>query len=126
MLKTVLIPRRLLTSRTSPTNLWKNGAWKKARFFLCSFSIWVASDFSSGTPNLSSTSLLPLLLEIARFPCFATVTPIAPRINATAVEIFIVLNPSPPVPQTSIIGVSSSKVVLYSKILFTKAVNDSG
>ena len=50
----------------------------------------------------------------------------AATIKATVVEMFIVLRPSPPVPQRSIIGVSSENVVLYSRIFFTKAVRDSG
>ena len=50
----------------------------------------------------------------------------AATIKATVVEMFIVFSPSPPVPHRSIIGVSSEKVTLYSRIFFTKAVRDSG
>ena len=77
-------------------------------------------------PSLSITSLLPLLLVTDLFPCFATFTPMAATIKATVVEMFIVFRPSPPVPHKSIIGVSSEKVTLYSRIFFTKAVRDSG
>jgi hypothetical protein len=54
------------------------------------------------TPSASSTSALPLLLDTARPPCFATFTPAAAATNAAAVEILKVCKPSPPVPQVSI------------------------
>ena len=101
------MPSLWRTSLTSPTSGWKNGAWKKAKFLLAKFSRCFASDFSLFTPKISSTSELPDLLETALLPCFATFIPRLARINATVVEIFIVLKPSPPVPQRSIIGVSS-------------------
>jgi len=52
-------------------------------------------------PRASSTSELPDIEVAARFPCLATRTPAAAVTIAAAVEILIVLRPSPPVPQVS-------------------------
>ena len=58
-------------------------------------------------PRASSVSLDPAALEIALFPCFATLTPRLAKIIAQAVEIFIVFSASPPVPTMSNIGAES-------------------
>ena len=62
---------------------------------ICSGSI------SIFTPNALRTSALPLWLEIARVPCFATGIPVPATTNAAVVEILNVCAPSPPVPEVS-------------------------
>ena len=56
---------------------------------------------SSGKPSASSTSAEPEADETARLPCFATPAPAAAATIAAAVEMLIVLAPSPPVPAVS-------------------------
>ena len=68
------------------------------------------------TPNSSNTSALPEDPDIALFPCFATLTPAPATTKATAVEILNVFNPSPPVPQVSNKGSSSSTLRDFSLI----------
>ena len=52
-------------------------------------------------PSPSSTSAEPTLPLALRLPCFATSTPQAAAVKATAVEMLKVSAPSPPVPQVS-------------------------
>ena len=54
------------------------------------------------TPRAVSTSDEPDFDEMARFPCLATFSPAPAATKPTAVEMFNVCSPSPPVPQTSI------------------------
>ena len=56
---------------------------------------------SSEKPSASSTSAEPEADETARLPCFATPAPAAAATIAAAVEMLIVLAPSPPVPAVS-------------------------
>ena len=56
------------------------------------------------TPNAVSKSLAPVLLDTLRLPCLAIFNPILAPTIADAVEILIVLAPSPPVPTMSAIG----------------------
>ena len=51
----------------------------------------------------SNTSAEPQFDETALFPCLATFTPILANTIAAAVDIFNEFNPSPPVPQVSIV-----------------------
>ena len=125
-MNTVRIPKRCRTSRTSPTKLWKKGAWKNANPFFSKLSNCFIKLLSIAIPSSPNTSVLPLWLVTDLLPCLATFTPKAATIKATVVEMLIVLSPSPPVPQRSIIGLGSAKVVLYAKMLRTKAVSDSG
>ena len=52
-------------------------------------------------PSASRTSADPDADETARLPCFATPAPAAAATSAAAVEMLIVLAPSPPVPAVS-------------------------
>src|SRR5919204_653579 len=56
---------------------------------------------SSRKPSASSTSAEPQADETARLPCLATPAPAAAATRAAAVEMLIVLAPSPPVPAVS-------------------------
>src|SRR5690625_5524611 len=60
------------------------GANKKAILFSCNNCSTSSFEKDKETPKCSSTSALPVLLEILRFPCFATVTP-APAMTKAAV-----------------------------------------
>ena len=53
------------------------------------------------TPRAVSTSDDPDFDEMARVPCLATFSPAPAATKPTAVEMFNVCSPSPPVPQTS-------------------------
>ena len=54
------------------------------------------------TPSAVSTSDEPDFEVMARVPCLATFRPAPAATKPTAVEMFRVCRPSPPVPQTSI------------------------
>src|SRR5262245_49012511 len=60
-----------------------------------------ATGRSAFTPSASSTSKLPVRLEAARLPCFATGTPAPATTKAAVVETLKLPLPSPPVPQVS-------------------------
>ena len=82
--------------------------WAKRKQILISFSICAlfAGDTMIFTPSASSTSAAPLLLDAARFPCFATGTPPAAITMADVVEILKELDWSPPVPTISSTSIS--------------------
>ena len=67
----------------------------------------VSTDFgprSMFAPSASNTSALPLDPDMARLPCFATLTPAPATTKAEAVEILKELDASPPVPHVSTSG----------------------
>ena len=80
---------------------WSFGAKRKPMPTCWMHSSTISGGASMLTPRASSTSALPQLLETARLPCLATVTPAAATTKAAVVEMLNVLQPSPPVPQVS-------------------------
>ena len=72
---------------------------------LCSGSIVIF------TPNASSTSAAPDLLDTLLFPCFATLHPAAAATIADVVEILNVKASSPPVPTISSTSISCSSFI---------------
>ncbi len=76
------------------------------------------------TPRASSTSALPHLLDIARFPCLATGTPAPATTKAAAVEMLNVLSLSPPVPHVSTTSACRFVGILthFSRIVRAKPV----
>ena len=57
------------------------------------------------TPKASSMSAPPLCEDAARLPCLTTGTPAAATTIAAIVEMFTVLDRSPPVPTMSTVSV---------------------
>ena len=102
-LKIVLNPNSFLTTAACFIALCINGAKRKPIPTSSIHRSTVDKDASIFIPKHFKTSALPDLLETARFPCFATVRPAPATTNATAVEILKVSDPSPPVPQVSMI-----------------------
>ena len=77
------------------------------------------------TPSASSTSAAPLREEEERLPCLATGTPQAATTKETAVEIFKVPSPSPPVPHRSIAPGGAVIVRIWSRIEMTAPTSSS-
>ena len=69
---------------------------------------WRSGPASMATPSSDRTSAAPERDESARLPCLATFRPPPAATNPTAVEMLSVCWPSPPVPQTSIVGKGGS------------------
>ena len=81
---------------------------------------------SRDTPSASNTSALPVLLDMLRLPCLATVTPAPAMTNAEVVLILKLCEPSPPVPQLSMTPDTGEKVKLdCSRITSTSAAISS-
>ena len=74
------------------------------------------------TPDDSKTSALPHALVIDLFPCLATFKPAPATTNAEMVEILIVLDPSPPVPQVSTAFKSSFNLTCNALLCITRAM----
>src|SRR5579859_7927589 len=65
---------------------------------------WRSAGMAMSTPSSLSTSAVPDFEDSARLPCLATFRPPPAATKPTAVETFRVCWPSPPVPQTSMVG----------------------
>ena len=68
------------------------------------------------TPSDSSMSALPVAPDAALFPCFATITPEPATAKPAVVEMLKVPERSPPVPQVSTSGPSTSTCRDLSRI----------
>src|SRR3990167_5914057 len=73
------------------------------------------------TPRAASTSAVPDLLVIARLPCLATFSPPPAATKPTAVEMFRVCRPSPPVPQTSTVSYGRSRWIAARRMARAQA-----
>ena len=67
-------------------------------------------------PEASRKSAEPQSEDAARFPCFATLMPPAAATSAEIEEMLKVLEPSPPVPTISSVGLSYSTLVACARI----------
>ena len=104
MLNTVRMP---ISRRVAAANFiagWKMVASIKHRPILSRHSATASAPRSILTPSASRTSALPQRLLIARLPCLATLSPAPAAIRAAAVEILVLPDLSPPMPQVSITG----------------------
>ena len=77
------------------------------------------------TPRASSTSAAPLREEAERLPCLATGTPHAATTKETAVEIFRVPSPSPPVPHRSMAPGGAVIARIWSRMEVTAPTSSS-
>ena len=122
ILNTVLTP---IAFRTGPAYFiasWYTGANIK-QIFASSKTFLFCSPLSSNfTPNASSTSAAPHLLDTLRFPCLAIGIPAAANRIADVVEMLKVLLPSPPVPTISTTVLSCGTDPAFSRITSAKAV----
>jgi hypothetical protein len=80
---------------------WNVGAKRNVMPTVSSAPAASGPAMSTITPRASRTSAEPVLLLMARLPCFATLRPAPATMNAAVVEMLNVPRPSPPVPHVS-------------------------
>ena len=88
---------------------WNTGAKQNVMPRSRPASAAAAAGRSMTTPSASSMSAEPLWDDAARFPCLATRAPAAAATIAAMVEMLTVWDRSPPVPQVSTTGPSTSR-----------------
>ena len=84
-----------------------------------------AGSSPSFTPSTSSVSAAPEREVAERLPCFATGTPAAATTKETAVEMFSVPSPSPPVPHRSMASAGASIARICARIAVTAPTSSS-